>query len=172
MVEKRRRLQVLISEINEDDAMAGSLQTSSMESAIIDDVINNIVSIYSVEKVELKWQHIPRSADEMSGVLAGVSPLSNDQTLYQKLAARRELGTFQAAIGSCYAPSVEFIVEDENSFQPSSDNGFDDQDGQQFLDGLFKSISNNCWSSCSSKPSPLEGWEESSSSTMNSPPGA
>ena len=138
MVEKRRRLQVLISEINEDDAMAGSLQISSMESARIDDVINNIVGIDSEERVDPKWQPIPRADDEIYGLLAGVSPLLNDQTLYQKLAARRELETFQAAIGSCYANGGEFIVEDNDSSQPSSNYGFDDQDDQQLLDGLLK----------------------------------
>ena len=45
MVDKRRRLQVLISEIHEDDSMAASLKISSMEPARIDDVINNIFGI-------------------------------------------------------------------------------------------------------------------------------
>ena len=55
MVDKRHRLQILISEIHEDDAMTASLQISSTESKRIDDVINNSVDIDSEEKVEPQW---------------------------------------------------------------------------------------------------------------------
>ena len=140
MVDKRRRPQILISEILEDDAMTASLQISGIESKMIDDIINNNVDSNPEEKVEPRWQPIPKDADEISGVLASVSPLLNDQTLYQKLSARRKLGTFQIAIGSCNTHDGEFLVDNSNSPQPSDDSDLGDSNDKQLLDELFEYV--------------------------------
>jgi hypothetical protein len=70
-----------------------------------------------------------RTADEISSVLASVSPIFDDATLYERLSARSEVGKFKASIGSTDAPSTEYLVEDDDTVatDPSTDVSDDDE---------------------------------------------
>jgi hypothetical protein len=99
----------------------------------------------SEEKVQPCWKAIPRAADEVSSVLASVlSPLLDDQALYERLQARSDLGKFQASIGSTNASGSEFLVDDNGSATHDLTNSdTDKEDEEQVLDDLFESITND-----------------------------
>jgi hypothetical protein len=64
MVMKKNRVQVLLSEVPEDIAVAASVQISSIKNFAIDSVLQMGQSP-SEEKVQPRWQAIPREADEV-----------------------------------------------------------------------------------------------------------
>ncbi len=97
MVTKKDRVQVMLSEIDEDTAVAASVQISSVENCAIDSILQRSQRSHNEteEKVQPCWQPIPRAVDEVSSVLAAVSPVLNDETLYELLKERADLGNFK-----------------------------------------------------------------------------
>jgi hypothetical protein len=89
---------------------------------------------------------IPRVADEVSSVLASVSPTLDDQILYRRLAARAELGKFKASIGSTDALGSEYLIDDDSATQPLTDDddmseSDSNEDDDRTLDDLYESVS-------------------------------
>ena len=68
------------------------------------------------------WQSIPRAADEVSSILASVSPILDDQVLYGRLAASADLGKFKVLIGSTDVLGGEYLTEDDSTTETSSDD--------------------------------------------------
>jgi hypothetical protein len=97
MITKKDRVQVILSEVAKDTALAASVQISSVENCAIDTVLQRSHSA-SEEKILPCWKHIPGAADELSSVLAAVSPILNDETLYEMLQNRADLGRFQMSM--------------------------------------------------------------------------
>jgi hypothetical protein len=129
MVEKQHRTQILLSEIDDDVDMKVSAVISSIESRTIDHVLDNFD--VSEEPVAPCYQSVPRAADEISSILAEVSPLLDDTVMYERLEARSELGKFKASIGSTDAPSNAFLVSDDDTIatDPSTnDSDYDESD--------------------------------------------
>ena len=127
IVEKQHRTQILLSEVNEDMAMAASVQISSVESAMIDRVINTS-AVSEEETLKPEFGSIPKAADEVSSMLADVSPIYHDLSLYKGLSERVELGKFKASIGSTDAPMRKYLVDNETaSTAPSSVGSGDDE---------------------------------------------
>jgi hypothetical protein len=87
MITKKDRIQVLLLKVAEDTALAASVQILSIENCAIDTVLQRSHSA-SEEKVQPCWKHISRAADEVSSVLVAVSPILNDETLYDMLHKR------------------------------------------------------------------------------------
>jgi hypothetical protein len=114
MVTKKDRVQVLLSEVAKDTALAASVKISSVENCAIDKVLQRSQSA-SEEEVRPCWQHIPHEADEVSSILAAVSPILNDETLYEMLKDRADLGRFQMSIGSTDATPELYLASDSNS---------------------------------------------------------
>ena len=114
MIGKKDRVQVLLSDVAEDTAAAASVQISSVENCAIDSVLQRSNSA-SEEKVQPCWKHIPRAIDEVSSVLAAVSPILNDETLYQRLQDRADLGRFQMSIGSTDSMPGLYLASDAES---------------------------------------------------------
>jgi hypothetical protein len=138
MVTKKDRVQVLLSDIAEDTAVAASVQISSVENCLIDSVLQRSHSA-SEEKVQPCWQPIPRAIDQVSSILAAVSPTLNDETIYELLQERANLGRFQMSIGSTDAMPGLHLASDTESDSDDSSIGSDDSsigDGDA-LDDLF-----------------------------------
>jgi hypothetical protein len=114
MIEKQARNQIILSAVHADIAFAASMQISSIESNMINNLLQRS-DADSEEKVQPSWIPIPKAADEVSSMLGGVLPLLDDQALYECLQARSDLGKFQAAIGSTYASGNNFLVDDDGS---------------------------------------------------------
>ncbi len=93
--------------------MTASAVVSSIESKTVDRVFETEDVLE--EKVVPRYHPIPRGADEISSVLAGISPILDDVALYECLSARLELGKFKASIGSTDAPSSEYLVQDDDT---------------------------------------------------------
>ena len=139
MIEKKHRTQILLSDIQEDAIMAASLQISSIESNVINELLVRS-SNDSEEKVLPCWKQVPSEADEVSSVLAGISPILNDQHLYQRLQQRSDMGRFGMSIGSTNASSSEFLVHDDDSTtEIDEDNALNESDDHT-LDELFASM--------------------------------
>jgi hypothetical protein len=119
MVTKKDRVQVLLSEVAEDTAIVASMQISSVENCAVDTVLQRSHSA-SEEKVQPCWQHIPRAVDKVSSVLAAVSPILNDETLYELLQDRADLGRFQMSIGSTDAMPGLYLASDTESASDAS----------------------------------------------------
>jgi hypothetical protein len=122
MITKRDRQQILLSEIQDDTAMAASIEISSIEVQAIDSVMETMNELY--EKPHPCYQPVPREADQITSVLASVSPLLNDQTLYDRMAERASLGKFQVSIGSTNVTDSEYLVDDDatQDTAPSTNN--------------------------------------------------
>ena len=73
---------------------------------------------------------IPRyiaKADEVSAVLSGVLPNLVDAKLLEHLSARRDLGMFQATIGSTDTPRGTYLVETVDDNDSESSKSSDDE---------------------------------------------
>ena len=145
MVERQHRTKILLSEVKENEAMAASVQVSSIESRAIDRALRT--SDDEGEMLKPCFHTIPRAADEISGVLGAMSPILNDMALYERLSARLELGNFQASIGSTNATGKEYLVktvEDDDTLatDPSTDvsdyDKSEDDNDNQFLDEIYE----------------------------------
>jgi hypothetical protein len=73
MVQKRDRVQILLSDIPEDAAVTASVEISSTEARTIDIVIEGNIASHDENAAHPCWQPIPRAADEVSSVLASVA---------------------------------------------------------------------------------------------------
>jgi hypothetical protein len=150
MIQRKDRVQILLSDIPEDAVVTASVQVSSTEARAIDTVLEANGATHD-EEVHPCWKPIPRAADEISSVLASVSPILEDQTLYGRLAARADLGRFKASIGSTDALGGEYLVEtvvtddDDDSAAQSllgdNSNELDSHDeDDEILDELYQSV--------------------------------
>ena len=86
MIEKQDRTQIFLSDVHEDTALAASVQIASVKSNMIDVLLWRSDADFE-EKVQPCWRPIPRAADEVSSVLASISPLLDDEALYERLQA-------------------------------------------------------------------------------------
>jgi hypothetical protein len=138
MIERKDRVQILLSDIQEDVAMAASVQVSSAEANVIDTLLETSGAAYD-EEAHPCWKPIPRAADEISSVLAGVSPTLDDQVLYRRLTEQADLGRFKASIGSTDASSEEYLVETvDNDSSTDDDMSASDSDEEEDLDELYE----------------------------------
>jgi hypothetical protein len=143
MVQRRDRVQIHLSDIPEDAAVTASVQVSSAEARTIDTVLEGNVASHDGNVAHPCWQPIPRVADEVSSILASVSPILDNQILYGCLAARADLGKFKASIGSTDISGGEYLIYDDSATETSSDDNMiqsdsDDEDEDQALDELYK----------------------------------
>ena len=142
MIEARHRTQILLSDIKFDAMTAASVQVSAIESTKIDELLQRSDKD-SEEIVHPCWKPIPRAGDQVSSVLAGISPILDDQTLYERMQARSNLGKFQVSIGSTNATKSEFLVEDDSSTTSTDDDMMVEtveEDDEQTLDNLFEHV--------------------------------
>jgi hypothetical protein len=143
MMQQKDRVQILLSDVQEDVALAASVQVSSTEAKAIDNVLDGDSATYN-EEAHPCWKPVPRAADKISSMLASVSPALDDQTLYGGLAERAKLGKFKASIGSTSALGGEHLTDDDSATQPLTDNDLSDsdldEDDNQTLDQLHDSI--------------------------------
>jgi hypothetical protein len=104
LISKWDRSQILLAaDVHEDMARVASVQISSIESNLIDTLLQRS-DADTEEKVQPCWKPIPWAADEVSS--------------YERLQAKLELGKFQASIGSTDASGSEFLVNGNNSTTP------------------------------------------------------
>ena len=128
MVERKDRMQILIDDLPDGVKMIGSTQISSVESARIDAIVEARVA-KACEEIETPYRTVPAEADEVSAVLSGVSPNLVDAKLLDHLSACRNLGLFQATIGSTDTPKRTYLVEifDDNDSESRSSESSDDK---------------------------------------------
>jgi hypothetical protein len=136
MVEKRDRMQILLSEVQIDSAMAASAEISQLESKFINKRMEEVDQVYTVEQEDRPtWSHIPCEVDEVASVLCSVSPLLDPTTMCSLLSERGEIGRFQSSVGSTNAtrsdyPMDELTVETvsgmDSDSSEASDNVQDD----------------------------------------------
>lgn len=98
IIERKDRAKYLMSEVSENVAMTASLQISSAECKMIDDVLDATET--SNEEIHPMWMRIPNGCNEVASVLTSVSPLLDDETLLRRLTASAEMSKFKASIGS------------------------------------------------------------------------
>jgi hypothetical protein len=137
MITKRDRQQILLSEIQDDGAMAASVGISSIEVKAIDSVMETMGEMY--DRPHPCYESVPREADQIASILASVSPILNDQTLYDRMAEQASLGKFQASIGSTKVTDNEYLVDDDST--PDTVSSTDDNSSNAedlLLDELFE----------------------------------
>ena len=137
MVERKDRMQILIDDLPDGAKTVGSTQISSVESARINAIVEARAA-EACEEIETPYRAVPAKADEVSAVLSRVLPNLVDVTLLNQLSAGRNLGMFQATIGSTDAPKGIYLVEtvfDDHDSDSSSSESSDDES----VTTLFKS---------------------------------
>ena len=112
IIEKRYQQQLILSDIDENTAMASSVQVGSIE-VKARDLVMETVDKDSEKPHPCCYQHVPCASDQVSSVLASVSTILNDHILYERMAERASLGKFQASIGSTNVMSSEYIFDEE-----------------------------------------------------------
>ena len=117
--------------------MAASVYVSSAETKAIDTVFEQCNDA-SEEEVHPCWKPIPKAANQVASVLAGISPTLDDQELYKRLKASSELGKYKVSIGSTNAMDGEYLVTDDDDSTVQTENEMSDD--QQTLDDLFESV--------------------------------
>ena len=123
MVEKKDRMKVLLSEIEENTDMAQSSIISGTESGLIDARVMDDTK----EDVHPQYHKVPRDADQVASTLANVSPIYDDQSLHQLLEERGETGRMSCAIGATTVPNSDTIFgHDDPADKP--DTSDDDSD--------------------------------------------
>jgi hypothetical protein len=142
MIEKKHRPKILLSKVEENEAMAASVQVSSLETREIDRVVET--SYDEEEIVKPCYGTIPRAADQISSVLAAVSPLLNDVALYNRLSERLELENYITSIGSTNATGKEYLVDDDDtqatdlSTDVSDDDKSDEENDDRLHDEIYE----------------------------------
>ena len=126
MVERKDRMQILINDLPDGAKTVGSTQISKFESARIDAIVEARAA-EACEEIETAYRAVPAEADEVSAVLSGVSPNLVDAKLLDHLSARRDLGMFQATIGSTNAPRGTYLVETVDDNNGESSESSDDE---------------------------------------------
>jgi hypothetical protein len=131
----------MLSDVQEDAALAASVQISRIETTAIDVILKRSDDA-SEEAPQHTWKCIPRNANQVSSVLAGVLPILDDRVLYQRLRAISDLGKFQTSIGSIDASNSTFLVEEDDSTSVTDDDDSEDEseDGSEALDDLYDSF--------------------------------
>jgi hypothetical protein len=122
----------------------GSICTSlSTESRSINTVLERNDITFD-EEAHPCWKDVPRAANEISSVLADMSPALDDQILCGRLAARVDLGKFKASIGSSDALGGEHLIDDDSATQPLTGNDMSQSDldeaDDQILDKMHESV--------------------------------
>ena len=138
IVERKDREHILLSDIERDEAMAASVQVGSIKIKAI-----NLVMETMNEGLEVPhpcYEHVPQEADQISSILASVSPVLNDQTLYSRMAERANLGRFQASIGSTNATDSAYLVDTVDDNKSQDDEASNDDDSSNEDDLLFDDI--------------------------------
>jgi hypothetical protein len=130
------RSHIILSDVHDDTALAASVQISSIEYSMIDNLLKRSVADLGEEPVYPRWRPIPQKVDEVSSVMAGVSPLLDNKALYERLQARSDLGKFQVSIGSTHALGSQYLVDDDNdsTAQDPTDSDTNDEDDGKVLD--------------------------------------
>jgi hypothetical protein len=125
--------------IVEDTAMAASVQIGSIKVAAINRVMGTTTND-DYDKPHPSYNHIPHAADQVSSILAGISPLLDDQTLYVKMEARANLGKFQSAIGSTNATSSDYLMDDDatQDTESNTDNEESIETNAHLMDTLYE----------------------------------
>jgi hypothetical protein len=142
MIEKKHRTKILLSKVEENEAMAASVQVSSQETREIDCVLET--SYDEEEIVKPCYGTIPRAADQIFSVLAAVSPLLDNVALYNRLSERLELGNYITSIGSTNATGKEYLVDDDDtqatdlSTDVSDDDESDEENDDRLLDEIYE----------------------------------
>ena len=126
MVERKDRMQILINDLPDGAKMVGSTQISSVESARIDAIVEARAA-EACEEIETPYRAVPVEVDEVSAVLSGVLPNLVDAKLLDHLSARRNLGMFQATIGSTEAPRGTYLAETVDDNDSYSSESSDDE---------------------------------------------
>jgi hypothetical protein len=145
MINRKDRVKIILSDIPEDAAATASVQVSSAETRVIDHVLES-KSATQDEEAHPCWMNIPRAADEVSSILASVSPIFTDESLHDRLAERVDLGKFKVSIGSTDTTGGKFLEssagDDDSATQPSTCDGSEesDQDDDETLDWIYESV--------------------------------
>ena len=88
--------------------MTASLQVSGTKSKQIDNIYKN-----NSRQESKKYKSIPKAADEVSSVLAGINPTLNDSEFCDILNEAEKLSQFKMTIGSTTtSDQSQYIVED------------------------------------------------------------
>ena len=118
MVEPRDRQQILLSEVPVDDWYeASSVQVSNAENERIDQKFGQLTLN---ERVDAVYDGSPRGCNEIASLLVAISPTLHDQTLYERMSSRAELGDIQIAAGSTNLFRGDFLHDNKDDQQNES----------------------------------------------------
>jgi hypothetical protein len=141
MVEKRDRMQILLSEVHIDSAMAASAEISQLESKSINKRMEEVDQVYTVEQEERPtWSHIPCEVDEVASVLCSVLPLLDPTTMCSLLSERGDIGRFQSSVGSTNATRSEYLMDELTVETVSGTDSDSSEASDNVQDDFFENV--------------------------------
>jgi hypothetical protein len=141
MVEKRDRVQILLSDVEIDSAMASSATISKLETKIINEKMKDLEPLYGLRREERPpWQHVPPEVDDVASVLCSVSTILDPNEMCSRLCEKADVGRFKMSIGSTNVTNSEYLqVETVSETESTSDQEEDTSMG--LSDDFFDTIS-------------------------------
>ena len=86
LVDAKDRKTISLADIQEDESMAEAMCVGSIEMKAIDDICDSQHTFFNEE--EQPPRNVPKECDQVSSVLAGVSPLLDERELCHRLSER------------------------------------------------------------------------------------
>ncbi len=115
IVEPKNRPKIILSEVQDDEAMTAVTMVSSVESQAVDDNIGHIEPV--------PW---PVQAPDSSGI--EVSPIYDQEVLMAKLIDRAQDGAFMTSIGSTNVCESRYLDDEPPLFEVETVDEFDEED--------------------------------------------
>ncbi|GAF79741.1 unnamed protein product, partial [marine sediment metagenome] len=110
MVEPKDRVRVLLSDIEEDTAMVASATVSMVETQAIDRIASE-AGFLGEALGRAEWDTMPDNMNEVSSIMASVSPLLDPSELAYALSERAVISKFAVSVGATNAYQGDYLFD-------------------------------------------------------------
>ena len=151
MTSEKERKRIVLSEIDDDSALAASMTISDLEHLRVNQCIEQTWDMDNTPE-QVDDQIVQPPSYENASVLAGISLTLDPTLLYEKLAEKVTRGKFSEAIGATTVSKSKYLVEtvndeesvasEENDSEEKEDEEMEDVDEtfEDELDDLFTKV--------------------------------
>ena len=123
LIDNKDHQQLLLSEIEEYATIAVTTKICSRAMRAVENLIDAAHQDNGRPSPVLTTY--PREVDQVSTVLASISPTLDYALLYESLRERSEMGKFKSSIGSTNGTTIQFLVDDDTTAtEPSTPDDF------------------------------------------------
>ena len=123
LINKKNRQHFLLSDIEEDATIAVTSEIFSTEMREVETLID--AAHQYDDRPRPGFTPSPREVDQVSTLMASISPTLENVLLYEYLQYRYEIGNFKSSIRSTNGTTSQFLVDnDTKATEPSTNDDF------------------------------------------------